>query len=66
MERDRGLGYIHRRKEMINHKRERIKRGYKLLKEGEKTLKEIGSETSISQGDLKAMRNDIILGNEER
>ena len=51
---------------MINHKRERIKRGYKLLKEGEKTLKEIGSETSISQGDLKAMRNDIILGNEER
>ena len=51
---------------MINHKKERIKRGYELLKEGEKTLKEIGRESHISQGDLKAMQNDIILGNEER
>ena len=50
----------------MNHKAERIKLGYSLLKEGEKTLKEIGKETHIPQGDLKCMRNDIILGNEER
>ena len=58
--------YQGEKNKMVNHKKERIERGYKLLKEGKETLKEIGRETSISQGDLKAMQNDIILGNEER